>query len=256
MATLSNRNINDTYFGLLKTDDSATINGRTEFVRVVDGVGCNTSLSLKPDNGGVCAHGNLSFDTICGFNFPVAGASSNEVMLVNSGDITLGNVSNALTINTDQFCYNSNTLNLNPTCVTAIGESRNVWVPRGTVFVTNETGDTRYFRNNNGKTCICINQLEFSGFQKVGGKYCMRINLYRRAGRGDFHLRNSIYKTTSDDSIPTFALETNGDYRVQGNGYLGNSHIEILDTNSGRFSNIANFSVGSTYQFNFGGNMS
>ena len=251
MATLSNKNINDTYFGLLKTDDSATINGRSTFARVVDGVGCNTSLSLKPGNGGVCAHGNLSFDTICGFNFPVAGSSSNEVMIVNSGDITLSNVSNALTINTDQFCYNSNTLNLNPTCVTEIAEARNIWNTRGTVFITNESGDTRYFRNNNGKTCICLKELAASGFQKRGGKYCMRINLYRRVGRGDYHLRNSVYKTTASDNVPKFALETNGDYRVQGNGYLGNSHIEIFDTNSGRSGNVANFSVGSTRNFDF-----
>jgi|MDTB01.1.fsa_nt_gb hypothetical protein len=251
MATLSNKNINDTYFGLLKTNESTSIAG-CGLTRVVDGVGCKTSLSLGDGNsGGVCVHGNLSFGTVCGFNFPVAGSSSNEVMLVNSSNVTLGNVSNALSINTDQFCYNSNTLNLNPTCVTAIEEARNIWNTRGTVFITNESGDTRYFRNNNGKTCICLKELAASGFQKIGGKYCMRVNLYRRVGRGDYHLKSSIFKTTTSDNVPIFALETNGDYRVQGNGYLGNSHIEIFDANSGRSGNVANFSVGSTRNFNF-----
>lgn len=251
MATLSNNNINNTYFGLLKTAESTSIAG-CGLTRVQDGVGCNTSLSVGAGNsGGACIHGNLTFGTMCGFTFPTAASSSNDLLIVNSSGITLGNVSTALSINTDQLCFNSNQLNLNPTCVTAIGQATNLFNTRGTVSITNETGDTRYYRNNNGKTCICLKELAASGFQKCGDEYRFRVSLYRRVGRGDFHLKNSIYCTTTSDNVANFALETNGDYRSQGNAYLGNSHIEIVDTNSGRFSQIANFGVASTRTFDF-----
>jgi len=96
MATLTNRNINETYFGLLKTNDNEVINGLT---RVTDGLGCNSSISINCGDGSsnaLCVHGNLTFDTLCDFNFPQAGSSTNEIFIVNNCNITLGNANDTL----------------------------------------------------------------------------------------------------------------------------------------------------------------
>lgn len=102
MATLTNRNINETYFGLLKTNDNGSINGLT---RVTDGLGCNSSISINCGDGSsnaLCVHGNLTFDTLCNFNFPQAGSSTNEVFIVNNCNVTLGNANDILQ---DQFTF-------------------------------------------------------------------------------------------------------------------------------------------------------
>ncbi len=109
MATLTNKNINDTYFGLLKTNDNEVIDGLT---RITDGLGCNTSISLNCGNEGACIHGNLTFDTLCDFNFPEAGSSTNEIFIVNNCNVTLGNVSSVLDVCSDNLCFNSNVLDL------------------------------------------------------------------------------------------------------------------------------------------------
>ena len=106
MATLTNRNINETYFGLLKTNDNESINGLT---RVTDGLGCNSSISINCGDGSsnaLCVHGNLTFDTLCNFNFPQAGSSTNEIFIVNCGNVTLGNANDTLQ---NQFTFTGGT---------------------------------------------------------------------------------------------------------------------------------------------------
>jgi len=112
MATLTNRNINDTYFGLLKTNDNEVIDGLT---RITDGLGCNTSISLNCGNEGACIHGNLTFDTLCDFNFPEAGSSTNEIFIVNNCNITLGNANSTLS---DQFTFTGGTSTFRPDTLT------------------------------------------------------------------------------------------------------------------------------------------
>jgi len=249
MSTLTNRNINETYFGLLKTNDNQSIDSLT---RVTDGLGCDTSISIncgdQGTNTGLTVHGNITFNRLNGFNFPDVGSSNNDVVIVNNDNITLGNVSSVLDVCSDNLCFNGNVLNLTENAL----DRKNVFNPTGTVYITAETSGDRYYRSNNGKTCICFSGLSNSGFQKnTSGQYKIRINLFRRVARGDFHLKSSVLKTTTGNSISKFGLETNGDYRTTNNDYFGNSHIEILDDVSGRIVNIPNFSVGHSYNFNF-----
>lgn len=96
--TLTDTNINDTYLGLLKTSDNNTI---TSLTRITDGDGCNTSISVNCGNAGASTglqvHGNLIFESVCGFNFPSSDGSNNQILATNgSGTIQFVNVETTL----------------------------------------------------------------------------------------------------------------------------------------------------------------
>ena len=61
MADLTNTNINDTYVGLIKTDDNAAVTS-SGLRRLSDGLGNDISLSINSSNNGICAHGNIQFN--------------------------------------------------------------------------------------------------------------------------------------------------------------------------------------------------
>ena len=103
MADLTNTNINDTYVGLIKTDDNAAVTS-SGLRRLSDGLGNDISLSINSSNNGICAHGNIQFDCFCNFSsFPTGPAPScDQVLIANGSNITLDSANNTLT---DRFSF-------------------------------------------------------------------------------------------------------------------------------------------------------
>lgn len=103
MATLTNKNINDTYFGLIKTNDNNTIDGLT---RLSDGVGVETSICINCGDAGsgtgLEVLGNIAFTSMCSFTFPTPDGTSNKILGVDNTAISLKDPNEILT---DRFTF-------------------------------------------------------------------------------------------------------------------------------------------------------
>ena len=103
MATLTNNNINDTYFGLIKTSDNNTIDGLT---RLSDGVGVETSICINCGDAGsgtgLEVLGNIAFTSMCSFTFPTPDGTSNKILGVDNTAISLKDPNEILT---DRFTF-------------------------------------------------------------------------------------------------------------------------------------------------------
>ena len=108
MASLTDTNINETYCSLIKTDNNAEVTGLT---RLTDGLGNDISISVNTDNNGACVHGNLSFNTICGFTFPSDTGQSNKILTVDNNVIGIGDVVDCLS---DKFTFTGGTSTFEP----------------------------------------------------------------------------------------------------------------------------------------------
>ena len=93
MASLTDTNINETYCSLIKTDNNAEVTGLT---RLSDGLGNDISISVNSSNNGACVHGNLSFDTVCGYTFPSDTGQTGKVLTVDNDVIGIGDANDSL----------------------------------------------------------------------------------------------------------------------------------------------------------------
>ena len=108
MASLTDTNINETYCSLIKTDNNAEVTGLT---RLSDGLGNNIALSVNTGANGACVHGNLSFNTICGFTFPSDLGQSNKILTVDNNVIGIGEVVDCLS---NKFTFTGGTSTFQP----------------------------------------------------------------------------------------------------------------------------------------------